>query len=277
MKTLSFWLSLIMVFALFSVATAQSIWLEPQPKPGFTFEFDKPDFDDPGGFYDDGPSYSFFTAVYTLSSRVRISPTMLGVVELPIGHYNYDAGYYDISETDVGNPYLGIITDPRQPGSLELGVRLPVVDAGSIGVATGLSGDIERWEAYFAKMASLVGHYSYRTPTSNNFFMRLRIGSSLMFDTSGDREDSMEAYAMVSAQGWYDSLPLKLGTGIFSRAILTEEVDDLGERTIWDFGITVLYQANNWQPGMSIRLPLDDDLSSMIDSVIGLNITYIMP
>ncbi|MCP4684987.1 MAG: hypothetical protein GY867_05995, partial [bacterium] len=77
-----------------SAASAQSIWLSPEPTTGISAEILKPKFESSQSLDPD-----FVSSVWFLSARLRISPNTHALVELPVSFLdgereNYMYNYY---------------------------------------------------------------------------------------------------------------------------------------------------------------------------------------
>ena len=71
---------------------------------------------------------------------------------------------------------------------------------------------------------------------------------------------------------WYDRVTKKAEEYL---AIITGEDMDLGERTLHQLGVTASYDARQIRFSVALKAPLDRDLKEVLNSTIGLGISYL--
>lgn len=248
------------------VASAQSLWLDQSRAPGVSIEALKPSFDN-------GDDITFFSAAYFASARVPLTQRLNLTAELPISHFGIDSDVLDNSDTEVGNPYLGLEIGTRESNLFgEVGVRVPL-DGNDNTLLSGFASDLDRWEAFFGDVLSFTGqgNYWYRIPESS-FSVRLRGGSNLWVYTNDDRADDVDLFANYGAQLWYHAPRVRVGAGATGRALLTED-GSFEERTTHQLGLSAIGEFQRVQPGVHFRLPVDDTYDDVVDYVVGLSLT----
>ena len=85
--------------------------------------------------------------------------------------------------------------------------------------------------------------------------------------------DDVEAFAHYSFQAWYKADKLKVGGGFFGHWLASEK-GDFNELSTHEFGISVINQYENFQPALTLRVPVDKDLDRVLDYVFGLSCTF---
>ena len=248
----------------------QSIWTPPERGKAVSLELIKSSFEH-------GDGLSFSTMAYVLSSSIPISEKTSIYFDVPISHYGYDRSYFDdVSETDVGNPYIGVKMRNKNADFLEIGVRLPLADEEAWGLITGAISDFERWEAYAPNyMTGLITMNSIKTISPMSSF-RFRLGSSLLLNMDkGDYEDGVELIASYSGHYWHTANQLSFGVGLSGRYLLTED-EGLDELSDHEFGVSIGYRSKNLQPQLTIRTPLDEFRNNYVNYDLNASITYFL-
>jgi hypothetical protein len=271
-----------MLFIISTVLPAQSIWLDRSAKKSVALEFLKPNFDEDMGIKS---AYALFASL-----RLPISPSVSLAVELPISHtiykeydYNWDAYYYtdfirihEESETAIGNPYIGFEIPNGKDVFWEMGLRLPMASKEKYyAEAVGIFSDLDRAEAFGSKVLPFHLSFNYCHRQASGFAIRLRGGPDLWINTDSEPgSDKTELYLHYSAQLGYENAQFCFLAGITGKWWVTGEDMDFGERTFHQLGFEAGLKFGRIHPGIHLRLPLDEDLSDILDSVIGLNCSY---
>ena len=253
--------------------SAQPLWTSQDRQTSVAVEWHKPSFDEDRGRDDIG----FLTSALFLSGRVAVADNLRLVGELPVAHLSIDSDFGDETNTALGNPYLGLEVDLIN--SLlwgEVGLRAPLASGDDVALEPGLFADADRFEAFVPDALSVIAMGNIRLQSASGIGVRLRGGASLVVDTDDEEfEDETEVILTYSAQGWYGAGQVQVGAGLTGR-LFTSEEGNLGEISFHHLGLSVIGTFGMVQPGVHIRLPLDEDLSDFIDSVFGLNLTVLI-
>lgn len=278
-------------FFLDKLASAQSIWIDRSADRAIWLEIQKPDFTDEylgGGFFSEPLQTTFTTAALFLSARWRVSGPLVLRAELPFINVGIKDQYYidplgdtiqveGGSENQFGNPFIGLeVGAPGSPLTGEFGVRFPIVDDQHLfSSGFGVFGDYDRFEAFFPDIMTFtaIANYQYRGPTG--LLLRLRSGPAFMVVTEGGGDP--ELFADYSAQAGYQGSRVTVLAGLTGRALVTESDLSFGERTIHQLGLSASYATGRFIPGILFRVPMDDDLSEILDFVFGINVGYRLP
>lgn len=188
----------------------------------------------------------------------------------PFVSYNSD---FSDSEFAFGNPYLGVmLNNSDQRYFLEAGLRAPLASDEKLGTLfTGVFSDYDRAEAYFPDMFSISLKNTYLEKNDSGFILKLMGGLSFWIPTN-DNNDETEILVDYSGHAGYEGSKVQVLGGITGRLITTEDDLDFIERTIHQFGVFVRYKSNKVQPGLLLKLPLDDDFNDIVNFVLGLNV-----
>ena len=261
-------LALSMVLALLPVtAAAQTIWTSPDRTNNVTLEWFRPEFDE----VDD---LSFFTSGFFFSTRLAINDNVRFVGDLPVAYYDADIEGIE-ADMAIGNPYLGMEVGKLERSLWgELGLRIPLTPTDNSARSFGFFSDYDRCEAFMPDVLSVIGVANYQYWHASGFSMRLRGGPLFLINTDAQEyEDDMEMYAIYSLQGWYDTAQLRFGAGFTGRLIASEKDLDFSERTVHHLGLVLAGKFRRVEPGVHFRLPLDENLTDIMNYVFGLNVT----
>lgn len=261
----------LMATALSTNLFAQSPWTNNTQGNFFSFEFSKGNFE--GG--NDG--INFFTAVYGLSGGVELSDKSELIVDLPIAHYSPKDDDFADKENSVGNLYIGIRTGDRSnPVRGEFGVLLPTTSDDNL-------------------FANLVGSYSLPNReekfASDIWGLSAKVRAEDIIDDNGlfYRVNGGLTYAKYSADDldfnflyldYVGQIGIRSDSGVagvigFSGRTALNEDSKYSEDDSFSFvaGIGLSYRSNNFEPGITLNLPLDDPYKQVVDNVI--NFTFL--
>ena len=212
-----------------------------------------------------------------LSGRVALDESIDLVAELPVSRYGFsfrdemtDLGEADLSETTIGNPYVGVRLDTDQPVRWEVGVRLPLLsDDEFIGAWTGMIADqTGRLEAFMPNTLSITGTASGAHSLASNGRVGFRVGPSLLINTDEEEyEDGQEMILHYGIDIEYRQGRAIIGTGIDGVMIVTEG-DGLAERTLHQAVLAVMADLGTLRPGIQVRIPLDDEYYRDVSKLI---------
>lgn len=259
-----FRVSLLLLFSIVTVISqAQSIWLPNATNKGFGIEYLEPSFSI-------NENNSILSSTQFVSGRYRVSDKFLLVTEFPFANFK---SKFSSPEFAFGNPYLGfIMRKSDRPYFMEAGVRAPLASEGNeSAMFSGVLSDYYRAEAFLPEMFSLSLKNNYLKITDSNFMLKLMGGLSFWLPTNNDARDP-EVIMDYSGHVGFDDPKVQIMGGIGGRLILTEDELDFKERTLHQFAIFARYKAKNVQPGLLIKMPLDEELSNFINFVFGVNL-----
>ena len=275
-------LPMAILFATLQLTTslsAQPIWLEQPSGNSIAIEVLKPNFKGDDDF-------TFISSALFLSGRFSLGGNLIFVGEVPLAHANLDdikivdpstgETIFELdfeSETIIGNPYVGL--QFHKPGSnifTEIGGRIPVTPDDKFSASSiGASADFDRLEAFASDLLAITGKINYHNKNASNLVIRLRGGPTVWIPTD---EGDTELLLDYSAQVGYEGQQVSVIGGLTGRLIVTEEDLDFGERTFHHLGASASLNLGTVSLGIHFRIPIDEDLSDSIDSVLGLNLVF---
>lgn len=256
------------------VASGQSIWLDGQPSRSISVEILKPNFDDAFG----GSNTTFWTSVLIFAGRYPVGETAVVTADLPVSHFGVDSRISDGRETVVGNPYFGVEfgrrTGTRVVG--QFGIRPAWGEdsfSGLWGAATraGLFVEFtERFDAFASSITTLSGAVNYYHESGEGFGLRFRGRPAILFV----EDDQNEFWITYSVQGWYETRRVRAGAGLSGLFVaITEGSPDFGERIAHQVGLAAIGLSEQAQPGVELRIPVDQNLREVLDLTFGLSVT----
>src|SRR5258705_1058315 len=144
----------------------------------------------------------FPTGALFLDVRVPVSHAWL-VAEVPYGRLKGDylifIGSSGVTESSLGNPYLGLETRGDSPFFGELGVRAPLADEDKLGaLATGAYSDVGRFNSFLPHQASIQAAFNVRTVSQDGIASRLRLGFAVRIPTRSRRNGDPELYGLYA-------------------------------------------------------------------------------
>ncbi len=244
------------------LAAGQSPWLGSDRAARVAVELYRPGFDQQDELK--SSSYALF-----LSGKVRASEAVAVVGEVPVAFGGFRSDYD--AATQIGNPYVGLeVGRAEQHAWLELGGRLPVVgsDAHSA-VAVGLFSDIDRMSAFASEAATISAALNVGTRSSSGLGFRVRAGPELVIPTrSGPDTEKLVYYGAQLSQ-----VRGPLDVSVHAGGVWdVSESGNFGERTVHQAGFGASYAIGGVRPGVTVRLPLDKDMTEVLDYVVGLTL-----
>lgn len=262
------------IAALPSGASAQPLWVNPDRIGAFHVEVLRPDID--GAV---GSSVAVFVGMRApLGSHVAL------VGEVPFARGDFDVGpNADLeSRTTLGNPYVGVEIGPRtSPLLFEIGARLPVLEEVDAGSSVGFLADpIDRPEAFLQDLIALGARVHFRRVSRSGFRLLLHAGATgwIASDAAGDGlapgtsppED--ELVASGGARVAWMGAPGGFVAGVTGRTSVSDPDGSIGERSLVQMGGAGFLRLGRFRPGVSVRVPLEDDLREVVEATYGVSL-----
>jgi len=277
----SFALALGLVAAGFAPAAAQSTWLDREHRPSVLVETLFPNFDSGSDGIFDSADTGFPTWTWFAAARLPTGETTMFVAELPYSRGELQEGSFSESGATIGNPYLGIEYAPRPSGFLlEFGARIPLAsDEMLLPILVGFYTDVEREEAFVHDRVPVrLGLHYHRAASANaHIAYDVRLVPSVWISTDDMFDSSAETEAFLGYGAWvrYEGESVRVGGGLTGRWITSNDGADFSEASVHQFDLGADFLRGAVRPGVQLKLPLDDDLTSVLNSVVGVSITIL--
>ncbi|MEO9803612.1 MAG: hypothetical protein ABJF04_10215 [Reichenbachiella sp.] len=262
--------TLIGIFLFSFNSLAQSPWLNNN-KPGFVaFEFSKVSLK---GDSDLG----FLTGTYDLSGGFSIGEKSELIVDLPIAHFKATDDFFgSVSETTIGNLYLGLRTGDRSKRIRgEFGVYLPTTaDDKLFASSIGAFSVPNREEKFFINVWGLAAR-AIAEKSINDAGAYYRFRGGLVYLRDSDAELSA-LYLDYSGQiGVRTENGIGILAGISGRTGIGDDskyAEDDSSSFLFALGLS--YRTRNFEPGLTLNLPLDEPYKQLINNVINVSLLF---
>ncbi|MBI5265622.1 MAG: hypothetical protein HY851_00155 [candidate division Zixibacteria bacterium] len=261
-----------------NTAIAQVGWLNPEGKPGIGLEWSLASLKSYNDYYYK-MSYPFPTGALFLSARARVGNGAHFVLEAPVflTKFEFSSPYASASESRQGiaNPYIGIeFGTPGNSAIGTFGVRFPLVsEDNSSWALPAVAYESHRLLAFMhdVTQVSAGGGYRYVSRTGSGF--RIIGGGQLAIPSEGDAE----LFGDLATNFWLQADKVRLMATFGGLVLITESGYDFGDRILLNLGLAADLTLGSWQPGIHFRMPLDDNVNKVMNSVYGIHVTYLFP
>ena len=252
-------------------ARAQEMWLGPREGGTAGLEvlwvnFKSSDFHQP-----------LTSAALFLTGRAPLGGATL-VVEVPAANGRFTSAWSSqvAAGTSIGDPYIGIETGHRAaPVFAEVGVRVPLMsESDAPAMLVGTSGDLDREDAFLSHIVTASAFLNYRAGAATGLQLRVRAGPLAWFASESRVLDHPELFGVYALQAGYVSSAFEVFGGLSGRAIITEQADN---QFTDQFVAAAHLNLGPVEPGVSVRLPLDNGRPDVIGSAIGFSLRVGLP
>lgn len=259
-------LALFLTTAFTSRVQSQPIWVVPESDHRILLEWLKPGFDTTD-------NTTFWTSTWFFSASVVASDNVKFVAEVPYTNLGIEGS--DEGANSIGNIYLGVeLHGSESPVFFEAGLRLPTTDKGGDGLGGALTDFVDRAEAFAPETLPVSGYLNFLHSDEGGLVVRIRGGTAVWFPRdAGDAE----VFLVYGGQVGYAGEQVHLLAGLTGRWNVTSEEAGFGEASFHQLAVAVDVPLGTFQPGVSFRVPIDDDLGDIIDWVVGLSVAVNIP
>ena len=262
----------IFIFQLTFLVSAQSFILENPPidKTRFRLRYLRP-------FYKGGSDLSFLSGVYDLSVSIPVGSKMNIVGSIPfvtMGNEGIE------TESGIGNIYIGLqhrLKSTAEKGmTLSFGAFLSTTSEDKYSVPLlGMSTNYFELQKYFSNLLAIYGNVAYHRHQSNGLMYGLEIGPYLMIPTKGEGSE-MELFLHYGLSCGYRIKDFVLKAEFAGVGIVTEDIDNLGDRFVHSLTFGVLWGRGSIKPGIFYKLYLNKELSESINGVLGIKVEVVL-
>lgn len=263
---------LLLIFGFQIRSSAQSVWIDEGERTSKVgIEAMIPSLSDFNSDVD------FPTSAVVLYGQIRANDRLSIKIDLPVSHLS--VGDSDISETDIGNPYIGIAIFNKESSVLfDLGFRLPLAPSFNIsdpgnnaGLFTGVLVENYNLGKYVPETFSITSQIKYRWQNPAGLIVKFGGGPDLIFPP--DDADA-ELFLNYHSQFLFSTGDFRIGAGFTGLLFISENDISFGDRTIHDLGILSVYDFGPIEAEAYLRVPLDDEIRNDLNFVLGLNLLF---
>ena len=229
-----------------------------------------------------GGNYKFPTFAAIPSASIRVAEGIRVEGDFPLMRAGYDFGGTTGAQTSlrVGNPYIGFrVGDDAKPVSGALGVRLPLGEkptdaAGQYAVRTGTASSFDDYEAFAPNTVLVRAALEGRWGTSS--FFGAKLGGSIVVPTAGNPLTQTVKYIDYGVRLGTSGATAEASVAMTGR-LISQSVSGSGiaARTHHALMGAVGLTRGMLRPRLSLRFPLDKDLTDVAAAVLGVGFTVV--
>lgn len=246
-------------------ARAQSTWLDHGHRASGLLEVLFPSFDGEDTKFPDWTWYA--TGRFPLGGETHF------VGELPFTQMDLVG---TTSEATIGNPYLGVEYAPRPSGPLvEFGVRIPLTsDKADSPWINGYLTDVEREEAFVPDALPVrLGVHHHHAAAVGGVSYDVRLVPSIWIKTNDKFLNETETFLGYGGIVRYEGAVVRAGGGLTGRWNLSSNGRDFGASTFHQAEFAVDFLRGPVRPGIQLKLPLDHDLTQIVNQSWGFTLS----
>ncbi len=253
--------------------SAQSVWQGEFEKPSISIEYFNPDLVI--------EHYSTWSSAGFVQGQYSVANNLVFVGELSFAHGrlegfsvpdNDETGW--IEENTFGNPYLGLQLW-REMGYLEFGFRPPVVTDVDLNIARfiGANVDLQRNEAFLDNNLILAFKVKPIRKINSQWNVDFQIAPRVWIPT-GDEGYDTQFRIQYGSQVNLNMEPVTLSLALDGRMNVSGRLRDVSDVFVNQVGFLGSFALGNFYPGFQFKMPVDSELESFLNYVVGFSVTY---
>ncbi len=259
-------LAVILVVILSGSAATQTFMLKSIPKETsqFGLRYLRPNFK-----YDS--DLSTFSGIYDVMINLPINERWSIDASLPYTRFAF--GDEGESESYIGNIYAGLQHINRKGGGSAIasfGAYLSTAEADRGHILFGVFTNYEDMFKYYPDVWTFTANFAWFKTSEGGARLGLQFGPDLMVLT-GDGSDS-EFLVHYGATAGYEGKRFLAAVELIGLMMLTQETNDFGDRFAHSINFGASYLSRHFAPGIFYKIYLKDELSDVIDGVLGINL-----
>jgi len=213
-----------------------------------------------------------------LYARFPVAENISLIASLPISHYEATGSFLggDVSETALGNPYLGARFGSERSGdfNFEFGARVPVASVNDTGLLTGQLIENHVLGRFLTETVTLTGMVRYQRDQESGIVLRAGGGPDVWIPTEGG--PATELVITYYGQILYRSEALTVGAGFTGLTLITDADLSYGDRTLNDLGVMLSYDSGGFRIGGHLKVPLDDEVNDFLNYTLGVHAGFVL-
>ncbi len=263
----------LILFVSLDILSAQTInsQIIPDNKMQFGLSFDKP-------FYSNSFDMSALSGVYQLYFNIPVSSKLniMGNVPYISTKYEIDYGFtkYKFDKSGFGNIFIGAQTNPgitaNSKSIVSFGLFLPTAEEKA--AYSGLYVNYYDIQKYIPNSLGLYFNYAYLKVNNEGFNYGFEVGPNVLIPTEGKNSEA-ELFIHYGVNAGYQVNKLLFNVEFFGIAIISQQVDNFGDRLINLLGLGAQWKESRITPKIFYRIYLRDEMRNIIDGVLGIGVT----
>ncbi|TVP42074.1 MAG: hypothetical protein EA350_17660 [Gemmatimonadales bacterium] len=214
------------------------------------------------------------TSVWHLGGSLPLLvPGLRAVIDVPVAYAALDGALGELSgsSTVLGNPYLGVEYSLRSFLVLEGGIRAPLTtaDAESYADVVGFLADVSRGEAFLEDVFPVALGARVEHRIRPDLSLTARLGTVQAFYTGDDEDLSSTTFVDYGVGTNWTRGAARVGAGVGGRWDASTDEGKFGENSLHQLGITADVALGPVRPGLSLRVPLDQDHRDILKASVG--------
>ncbi len=255
--------------------SAQTLGLKaiPTDEMQFGFNFNK-------SFYSHYDNVSAFSGLFELNWNIPLSSKLNIVGEIPYINTNYETNYsfgnynynFKYSRNGIGNIFVGMQTksaDDESKSIATFGIYLPTADEEA--AYTALFSNYYDIQKFVPKSFGLYFNYAHHKIFEGGFRYGFEFGPNIIIPTESGYSET-ELFIHYAGTVGYQVNKLQVNIEFLGIGILTQSVDNFWDRLIHQFGIGAFWKESFITPKIFYRIYLRDEISNMIDGILGIGV-----
>ncbi len=276
MRNLKTFMVYMILFVSVSMLSAQTLDLQniPNDKMQFGISYDKAFYSNEYSDY----NMSALSGVYQINANIPISSKFNIIGDIPYVITNYEINFVgfsqSFSENGIGNIFIGLQTNSKlvnnKKSIFTLGLYLPTCSKN--GALWGLLADDYYFPKYYPNLFSMYFNYAYHKINTQGFNYGFELGPDLSIPTKSNYNKT-ELYIHYGVIGGYQINKLLFNLEFLGYGIITEHVNNFGDRFINMVNIGAQWKGTTITPKIFYKIYLRNDIRHTVDGVLGLGAT----
>jgi len=215
---------------------------------------------------------STFSGIYDVTLSLPINDRWSIDASLP--YTRFSLGEDGDSESFIGNIYAGMqyISKAGNKNTIvSFGAYLPTAESDIEFFLYGILTNYEDMFKYYPDAWTLYGNFAYFNIEKGGARLGLEIGPDLLIPT-GDADDDTEFLMHYGLTAGYQGERFMAAVELIGLAMITEDLDDFGDRFAHSISFGASYISPHFAPGVFYKLYLRDEFTDLVDGVLGVKL-----
>jgi len=263
---------LLMFFSI-NVCSAQTINLQTMPDSTkqFGLSFDKT-------FFSSNYDMSMLSGVYQIYLNIPISSKLNLISSIPYINTNVEIDSYwgkrTFEENGFGNIFVGIQTNKKLINNsrsvFSAGVFLPTAEENK--AVIGIYSSYYDLQKFAPNSLGIYLNYAHYRINEDNLNITFEIGPNFILPI-GENSSNGEIFVHYGLNAGFKVERLSFNAELLGVFILSEETDDIRDRFVNMFNLGAQWKGEVISPKLYYKIFLRDEISDMVDGVLGMGVT----